>query len=149
MEPATRCGSRAARHTQCETATCVAASKQSHRDHKSQGEFFLDQATRTVTLVQFALHQQSSGLDPAIVAALIAVPVGVITIIVQLLGIRRVSRDTNRQLDQQHQQLDVTLAEQREQLDRTFAEQRQQLDRTLGEQRERTLNERFARDSQP
>lgn len=122
----------------------VAVVEQSHQDHERPRPVFLDQATRTVTLVQFALHQQSAGLDPAVVAALIAVPVGMITIIVQLLGIHRVSKDTNRQLDQQRQQLDVTLAEQREQLDRTFAEQREQLDRTLGEQRERTLNERFA-----
>jgi uncharacterized protein YjbI with pentapeptide repeats len=83
--------------------------------------------------VNFALQQQSSGLSPAIVAALIAVPVGLLTLVVQWLGIRRVSNDTNKQLEDQGKQLD-----------RTLAEQRDRLDRTLAEQRDRTLNERFA-----
>lgn len=94
--------------------------------------------------MHFALHAQSSGLDPAIVAAVIAVPVGLLTVVVQSLGIRRVSKDTNKQLEQQGKQLDKTFAEERDKLDRTLAEQRGQLDRTLAEQRDRTLNERFA-----
>jgi hypothetical protein len=81
--------------------------------------------------VHFALHQ-ASGLDPAIVAALVAVPVGLATVLIQWLGIRRVSKDTNRQLAE------------RDQLDRTLAEQRDQLEQTLKEQRDRTLNERLA-----
>jgi uncharacterized protein YjbI with pentapeptide repeats len=83
--------------------------------------------------VHFGLHQAASGLSPAIVAALIAVPVGLLTLIVQWLGVRRVGRDTNKQLEQQAKDLDRTLAEQRDHLDRSLADQRQ-----------RTLNERFA-----
>lgn len=76
-------------------------------------------------------------MNPEVTAAIIAASVGVLTVIatvaVQISGRRATSRDTQR-----------TLAEQREQLDRTLAEQSKQLDRTLAEQRTRTLNERFA-----
>lgn len=80
-------------------------------------------------------------VDPAIVAAIIAGAVGLLTLVgslsVQIFGIRRVSRDTDTIARKQ-------LTEQREQLDRTLFEQREQLERTLVEQRLRTLNERFA-----
>jgi hypothetical protein len=76
-------------------------------------------------------------MSPEVTAAIIAADVGVVTVIatvaVQISGRRATSRDTQR-----------TLAEQREQLDRTLTEQGKQLDRTLAEQRTRTLNERFA-----
>jgi uncharacterized protein YjbI with pentapeptide repeats len=76
-------------------------------------------------------------MSPEVTAAIIAAGVGVVTVIatvaVQISGRRATSRDTQR-----------TLAEQREQLDRTLTEQGKQLDRTLAEQRTRTLNERFA-----
>ena len=55
------------------------------------------------------------------------------TVAVQISGRRATSRDTQKALE-----------EQREQLDTTLAAQRKQLDRTLAEQRTRTLNERFA-----
>jgi pentapeptide repeat protein len=98
-------------------------------------------------------------MNPAVVAAIIAASVSVITLIgtlaAQSYSIRKTSSDTAKTREQQEQQLDRTLAEQRGQLDRTLAEQREQLDRTLteqskqldrtlAEQRTRTLNERFA-----
>ena len=76
-------------------------------------------------------------MSPQVTAAIIAASVGVLTLIgtvvAQYFGRRATSRDTQKALE-----------EQREQLDRTLAEQRKQLDRTLAEQRTRTLNERFA-----
>ena len=106
--------------------------------------FRTPQTLQSPIVLHFALHQQSSGLSPEVIAALIAVPVGLVTVVVQWLGVRRVSNDTNKQLEQQSEHLDRTLAEQRDQLHRTLAEQRDQLDRTLAEHRARTLNERFA-----
>lgn len=74
-------------------------------------------ADRTVAIVQFAVHQQSSHLDPAVVAALIAAVASLFTLGVQVFGIRRVSKDTSaivrQQLDQQREQLDLTLAQER------------------------------------
>ncbi len=65
-------------------------------------------------------------MSPQVTAAIIAAGVGVLTVIatvvVQISGRRATSRDTQKALE----------------------EQRQQLDRTLAEQRTRTLNERFA-----
>ena len=76
-------------------------------------------------------------MSPELVAAIIAASVSVLTLIgsvaAQIYGIRKTSRDTEK-----------TLKEQREQLDKTLREQSKQLDRTLAEQRARTLNERFA-----
>ena len=76
-------------------------------------------------------------MSPRVTAAIIAVGGVVLTVIatvaVQISGRRATSRDTQKALD-----------EQRNQLDRTLEEQRKQLDRTLEEQRTRTLNERFA-----
>ena len=76
-------------------------------------------------------------MSPQVTAAIIAAGVGVLTVIatvaVQISGRRATSRDTQKALEGQ-----------REQLDRTLKEQRKQLDRTLAEQRTRTLNERFA-----
>ena len=76
-------------------------------------------------------------MNPEVTAAVIAASVSFLTLIgtlaAQYFGRRATSRDTER-----------TLKEQGEQLDRTLAEQRKQLDRTLAEQRTRTLNERFA-----
>jgi uncharacterized protein YjbI with pentapeptide repeats len=76
-------------------------------------------------------------MSPQVTAAIIAAGVGVLTVTatvaVQISGRRATSRDTQKALD-----------EQRNQLDRTLEEQRKQLDRTLAEQRTRTLNERFA-----
>jgi hypothetical protein len=71
-------------------------------------------------------------MDPAIVAAIIAGTVGLVslarTLVVQIFGISRVSRDTDaivrKQSDQQNEQLDRTLAEQWEPLDRRLAEER-------------------------
>jgi hypothetical protein len=75
-------------------------------------------------------------MGPQVVAAIIAAGAGVVTlagtVAVQISGRRATSRDTQKALDEQREQLDTTLAAQRE-----------QLDRTLGEQRTRTLNERF------
>jgi hypothetical protein len=76
-------------------------------------------------------------MSPQVTAAIIAAG-GVVltvaaTVVVQISGRRATSRDTQK-----------ALAQQREQVDRTLAEQREQLDRTLAEQRTRTLNERFA-----
>ena len=65
-------------------------------------------------------------MSPEVTAAIIAAGVGVLTVIatvaVQISGRRATSRDTQKALE----------------------EQRNQLDRTLAEQRTRTLNERFA-----
>src|ERR1700685_4033992 len=76
-------------------------------------------------------------MSPQVVAATIAASVSFLTLIgtlaAQYFGRRVTSRDTEK-----------TLTQQREQLDRTIAEQREQLDITLAEQRTRTLNERFA-----
>jgi hypothetical protein len=76
-------------------------------------------------------------MNPAVIAAIIAASVSVLTLIgtlvAQFYGIRKTSSDTEK-----------TLKSQSEQLDRTLAEQREHLDRTLAEQRTRTLNERFA-----
>ena len=76
-------------------------------------------------------------MSPEVVAAIIAASVSFLTLIgtlvAQYLGRRATSRDTQKTLEQQQEQLDKTLTEQRE-----------QLDRTLTEQRTRTLNERFA-----
>ena len=87
-------------------------------------------------------------MSPQVVAAIIAASVSFLTLIgtltAQYFGRRATSRDTEKTLKAQGEQLDRTLADQREQLDRTLAEQRKQLDRTLSEQRTRTLNERFA-----
>src|SRR3984957_10003206 len=98
-------------------------------------------------------------MDPTVVAAVIAAAVSVLTLVgtlaAQYFGRRATSRDTKETLDQQREQLDLTLAEQARQLDRTLAEQgkqldltlaeqSRQLDQTLAEQRTRTLNERFA-----
>ena len=87
-------------------------------------------------------------MDPTVVAAVIAAAVSVLTLVgtlaAQYLGRRATSRDTRETLDQQREQLDLTLAEQSKQLDLTLAEQSRQLDQTLAEQRTRTLNERFA-----
>jgi len=75
-------------------------------------------------------------MSPEVTAAIIAASVGVLTLIgtlaAQYFGRRATSRDTQKALD-----------EQREQLNKTLAEQRKQLERTLAEQRTRTLNERF------
>ncbi len=76
--------------------------------------------------MQFAAHQESLHLDPAVVAALIAAVASLLTLGVQIFGIRRVSKDTGAIVSQQLDQ------------------QREQLDRTLAEGRLRTLNERFA-----
>jgi hypothetical protein len=76
-------------------------------------------------------------MSPEITAAWIAAGAGALTVAAtvaaQYFGRRATSRDTQK-----------ALAQQSEQLDRTLAEQREQLDRTLAEQRTRTLNERFA-----
>jgi uncharacterized protein YjbI with pentapeptide repeats len=69
-------------------------------------------------------------MSPAVEAALIAGGVGVLTLagtlLAQFYGIRKSSSDTERTLKRQ------------------LAEQREQLDKTLAQQRDRTLNERFA-----
>jgi hypothetical protein len=98
-------------------------------------------------------------MSPAVTAAILAASVSFLTLVVSLVtqfyGIRRTSRDAEKTIASNNDQLQISLAEQRQQLNRTLAEQRQQLDRTLGEQREhldrtlaeqreRTLNERFA-----
>jgi uncharacterized protein YjbI with pentapeptide repeats len=76
-------------------------------------------------------------MSPAVTAAAIAAGVSFLTLVgslvTQFYGIRRTSRDTEK-----------TIASNNEQLHASLAEQRQRLDRTLAEQRERTLNERFA-----
>jgi uncharacterized membrane-anchored protein YhcB (DUF1043 family) len=65
-------------------------------------------------------------MSPEVTAAIIAASVGVVTLIgtlaAQYFGRRATSRDTQKALE----------------------EQREQLDKTLAEQRVRTLNERFA-----
>src|SRR5215470_7603726 len=99
-----------------------------------------------------AQHASLPLMDPAVVAAIIAAGVSVLTLVgtlaAQHFGRKATSSDTQETLDrtfaEQREQLDRTLAEQHEQLDRTLAEQRDELDRTLAEQRTRTLNERFA-----
>lgn len=87
-------------------------------------------------------------MNSAVVAAIIAASVSLLTLIgtlaAQFYDIRKTSGGTDQALQQQREQLDRILAEQRGQLDRALAEQREQLDRTLTEQRTRTLNERFA-----
>src|SRR6186997_1726464 len=76
-------------------------------------------------------------MSPEVIAAIIAVSGVVLTVIatvaVQISGRRATSRDTQKALEEQREQLNTTLAAQHE-----------QLDRTLAEQRTRTLNERFA-----
>jgi len=66
-------------------------------------------------------------MDPTVVAAVIAAAVSALTLVgtlaAQYLGRRATSRDTQETLDQQREQLDLTLAEQSRQLDRTLAEQ--------------------------
>jgi uncharacterized protein YjbI with pentapeptide repeats len=87
-------------------------------------------------------------MSPQVVAAIIAASVSFLTLIgtlaAQYFGRRATSRDTEKTLAQQREQLDRTIAEQRERLEITLAEQRERLEITLGEQRTRTLNERFA-----
>lgn len=87
-------------------------------------------APATFSSVLLALRPQSSGLDPAVVAAIIAAAISLMTLVgsllVQVYGIRRASRDADTNVR--------SLVEQ----------QREQLDRTIAEERSRTLNERFA-----
>jgi len=63
-------------------------------------------------------------MSPEITAAWIAAGVGAFTVAAtvaaQYFGRRATSRDTQKALAQQSEQLDRTLAEQREQLDRTL-----------------------------
>jgi hypothetical protein len=97
-------------------------------------------------------------MSPEVIAAVIAAGASVLTLIgtlaAQYFGGRAASKDAEKSLAEQREQLSKTFAEQREQLtntlqaqseqlDRTLAEQSKQLDRTLAEQRTRTLNERF------
>lgn len=65
-------------------------------------------------------------MSPEVEAAIIAGGVGVLTVIVALYGTRRTSQDTRVGLTKQ------------------LTEQREALDKTLAEQRTQTLNERFA-----
>ena len=87
-------------------------------------------------------------MSPQVTAAIIAASVGVLTVIatvaVQISGRRATSRDVDKTLKAQGEQLNTQLEEQRKQLNAQLEEQRKQLDRTLAEQRTRTLNERFA-----
>src|SRR5262249_20081588 len=109
-------------------------------------------------------------MRPAVEAAVIAGSVGVLTLIgtlaAQFYGIHRTSRDTektlkgqrdqlntklneerdqlNTKLKEERDQLNTKLNEQRDQLGATLKAQSDQLDRTLAEQRTQTLNERFA-----
>jgi hypothetical protein len=87
-------------------------------------------------------------MSSAVVAAVIAASVSLLTLIVsvvaQVYGINKTSGATVETLREQSKQLERTFAEQSGQLERTLAEQSGQLERTLAEQRTRTLNERFA-----
>jgi uncharacterized membrane-anchored protein YhcB (DUF1043 family) len=84
-------------------------------------------------------------VDPQVIAAVIAGALTVIgTLAAQYFGRRVTSKDAEKMLDEQREQLTKTFAEQREQLDKTLRAQSEQLDKTLAEQRTRTLNERFA-----
>jgi hypothetical protein len=86
----------------------------------------------------------SSTVIAAVIAAIASVLTLIGTVTTQYLGRRATSRDVDKTLTAQGEQLNTTLQEQRKQLDTTLQEQRKQLDRTLAEQRTRTLNERFA-----
>ena len=70
-------------------------------------------------------------MSPEVVAAIIAASVSFLTLIgsllAQIYGIRRTSRDTEKTINANQEQMDQTLAEQREQLNRTLTEQRKQL----------------------
>ena len=68
----------------------------------------------------------SAQVEAAIIAGCFGVVTVLLTVAVQLRGIRRTSRDTKQTLKEQ------------------LAGQREQLDKTLAAQRTRTLNERFA-----
>ena len=84
-------------------------------------------------------------VDPQVIAAVVAGALTVIgTMAAQYFGRRAASKDAEKTLDEQREQLVKTLAEQREQLDKTLRAQSDQLDKTLAEQRTRALNERFA-----
>src|SRR5690348_16727226 len=87
-------------------------------------------------------------MDAQVLAAYIADGVSAVTLAgtltSQTLSRRAASRDNERALQQQRDQLDTTLADQREQLNTTLRAQSHQQKRTLAEQRTRTLNERFA-----
>lgn len=83
-------------------------------------------------------------MDPQVVAAVVAGALTVIgTLAAQYFGRRGTSKDAEKALAEQREQLSKTFAEQRAQLDETLKAQSHQLDRTLAEQRTRTLNERF------
>jgi uncharacterized protein YjbI with pentapeptide repeats len=84
-------------------------------------------------------------VDPQVIAAVVAGALTVTgTLAAQHFGRRATSKDTEKTLNEQREQLIKTFAEQREQLDKTLRTQSDQLDKTLSEQRTRTLNERFA-----
>jgi hypothetical protein len=90
--------------------------------------------------LDYVLH-----VDPQVIAAVIAGALTVIgTLAAQYSGRRAASKDAEKALGEQREQLIKTFAEQREQLDKTLRAQGDQLDKTLAEQRTRTLNERFA-----
>jgi Pentapeptide repeats (9 copies) len=76
-------------------------------------------------------------MSPQVEAAIIAGCVGILTligtVIAQIVGFRSTGANTERQINAQREQLEVTLKAQSE-----------QLKQTLTEQRTRTLNERFA-----
>ena len=87
-------------------------------------------------------------MSPTVVAAIIAAIASILTLVgtvaTQRRGHRETSRDVDKTLKAQGEQLNTQLEEQRKQLNAQLEEQRKQLDRTLAEQRTRTLNERFA-----
>jgi uncharacterized protein YjbI with pentapeptide repeats len=84
-------------------------------------------------------------VDPQVVAAVIAGALTVLgTLAAQYYGRRVTSKEAEKTLAEQREQLSKTFAEQREQLSQTLHAQGDQLDKTLAEQRTQTLNERFA-----
>ena len=90
-------------------------------------------------------------MDPTVVAAWIAAGVSVLTLVgtlaAQYFGRRATSKETEKALAEQREQLNETLKAQSEQLDRTIAAQHTQLDRTFTEQN-RQLDLTLAEQSQ-
>ena len=93
-------------------------------------------------------------MDPAVVAAIIAVCVSLATLISSVWAQRKNSADTTEHsgrgaqlqgaFEAQSGQLKRTLEAQSGQLKRTLEAQSEHLKNTLGQERDRTLNERFA-----
>lgn len=83
-------------------------------------------------------------MDPAVVAAIIAAGVSLLTLIFSVWAQNRSSGDNTKTLEAQREQLQGAFQAQSDQLKSTLEAQTDQLKSTLDQERDRTLNERFA-----